>query len=77
MLAALRAGRNSIGIEIEPEYARLAAKRIQEETDSLFPSGHIEISTAYSKSETSVQKVMEHHKRLSRKARKREKKVKL
>lgn len=69
MLAALRAGRNSIGIDIEPEYARLAAKRIQQETQSLFPDGHFEIITAYPEPETGAPRVMESRKSLSRKKR--------
>lgn len=36
MLAAARAGRNSIGVEIDPEYCRMIARRMQHETGSLF-----------------------------------------
>jgi DNA modification methylase len=36
MIAALRARRNSIGIEIDPEYCRMAARFLKAETDSLF-----------------------------------------
>lgn len=36
MVAALRSGRNSIGIEIDPEYCRMAARYLKAETSDLF-----------------------------------------
>lgn len=36
MVAALRTGRNSIGVEIDPEYCRMAARYLKAETDDLF-----------------------------------------
>ena len=36
MVAALRAGRNSIGVEIDAECCRLAAHRLRDETAHLF-----------------------------------------
>jgi site-specific DNA-methyltransferase (adenine-specific) len=36
MLAALKAGRNSIGLDIDPEYCRMAAHRLTAETSTLF-----------------------------------------
>ncbi len=36
MIAALRTGRNSIGIEIDPEYCRDAARYLKAETSDLF-----------------------------------------
>jgi len=36
MIAALKYGRNSIGIEIEPEYCRMAASYLKKETGNLF-----------------------------------------
>jgi len=36
MIAALRYGRNSIGIDIEPEYCRLAARYLKKESSNLF-----------------------------------------
>jgi len=36
MIAALRTGRNSIGVEIEPEYCRMAARYLKAETTDLF-----------------------------------------
>jgi DNA modification methylase len=38
MVAALRTGRNSIGVEIEPEYCRIAARYLKAETPDLFSS---------------------------------------
>ncbi len=36
MIAALRNGRNSIGIDIEPEYCRMAARHLKKERSNLF-----------------------------------------
>lgn len=36
MIAALRAGRNSIGVEIDPEYCRMTAGHLKAETSNLF-----------------------------------------
>ncbi len=36
MIAALRYGRNSIGIDIEPEYCRMAARYLKKESSNLF-----------------------------------------
>lgn len=36
MIAAARSGRNSIGIEVDPHYWKMASKRIAESTQSLF-----------------------------------------
>jgi len=36
MIAALRTGRNSIGVEIEPEYCRMAARYLKAENPDLF-----------------------------------------
>jgi len=38
MIAAFRTGRNSIGVEIEPEYCRMAARYLKAETTELFPN---------------------------------------
>jgi site-specific DNA-methyltransferase (adenine-specific) len=38
MIAALRAGRNSIGIEIDPDYCRMAARYLKAEYTDLFSS---------------------------------------
>jgi DNA modification methylase len=42
MLAALRWGRNSIGIEIDPQYCRMAARRMFTESRSLFSTSSFE-----------------------------------
>jgi len=36
MVAALKTGRNSIGVEIDAEYCRIAAHRLRDETSNLF-----------------------------------------
>ena len=36
MVAALRTGRNSVGIEIDPQYCRQAAAYLKTESNSLF-----------------------------------------
>ena len=36
MVAALRTGRSSIGVEIEPEYCRMAARYLKAENPDLF-----------------------------------------
>ena len=36
MVAALRAGRNSIGVEIDPDYCRMAARQLKAENADLF-----------------------------------------
>lgn len=41
MVAALRTGRNSIGIEIDPEYCRMAARYLKAETYGLFPDAKL------------------------------------
>ena len=42
MVAAMKCGRNSIGLEIEPKYARIAARRLQHEAQDLFSTRNIE-----------------------------------
>lgn len=41
MLAALRSGRHSIGVEIDREYCRRAARRLKAENDGLFSSAEL------------------------------------
>ena len=36
MVASLRYGRNSIGIDIDPEYCRMAARYLKKESSNLF-----------------------------------------
>ena len=47
MLAAMKCGRNSIGVEIEPKYIRMAYRRIQAERDDLFSTRHVEYAETY------------------------------
>jgi site-specific DNA-methyltransferase (adenine-specific) len=41
MIAALRTGRNSIGVEIDPEYCRMAARYLKAENPDLFTSSKL------------------------------------
>jgi len=41
MIAALRTGRNSIGVEIDPDYCRMAAKFLKAENADLFSSAKL------------------------------------
>src|SRR5512136_2554547 len=43
MLAALKTCRNSIGIELDPEYCRMAASRLMAENTSLFSNADLQI----------------------------------
>jgi site-specific DNA-methyltransferase (adenine-specific) len=36
MLAAMKTGRNSVGVEVDPFYCRMAHKRLEAEGKSLF-----------------------------------------
>ena len=36
MVASLKHGRNSIGIDIDPEYCRMAAQNLKKESSNLF-----------------------------------------
>ncbi len=44
MLAAMKTGRNSIGIEIDPAYHEMAAKRLLEENQDMFSAARLEMS---------------------------------
>jgi site-specific DNA-methyltransferase (adenine-specific) len=41
MIAAMRTGRNSIGVEIDPDYCRTIAKYLKAETQDLFSSSEL------------------------------------
>lgn len=47
MLAAIRAGRNSIGVEIEPKYARLAASKLISKANENCPKVDLKFSRAF------------------------------
>jgi len=51
MLAALRANRNSIGIEIDPLYCRMALKRLHHENANLFSTARVEYKERLAESE--------------------------
>ncbi len=44
MLAAMKCDRNSIGIEIDSEYCRMAAKRLKRENENLFANARLDFS---------------------------------
>ena len=46
MVAAMSADRNSIGIEIDPEYYRMAGRRLRRENQDLFSSSGVQFLTA-------------------------------
>jgi len=46
MIAAIRTGRNSIGIEIDPEYCRMAARYLKVETADLFTRAELRFEKA-------------------------------
>jgi DNA modification methylase len=46
MVAAFRTGRNSIGIEIDPEYCRMAARYLKAENTDLFTSAELRFERA-------------------------------
>ena len=41
MLAALKHGRNSIGVEIDPEYCQMAARHLKDESRGLFSDAEV------------------------------------
>jgi len=44
MIAAMKCDRNSIGVEIDSEYCRMAAERIKKENQGLFPNAQFDFS---------------------------------
>ena len=46
MIAALRSGRNSIGIEIDADYCRMAARYLKAESDDVFSSAKLVLEKA-------------------------------
>ena len=47
MVAALRWGRNSIGVDIDPDYCRMAARYLRAETKDLFTSAKVVFEKAF------------------------------
>lgn len=54
MLAALKADRNSIGIEIDPDYCRMALRRLHHENATLFSTARVEFEDRLSKTESAL-----------------------
>ena len=46
LVAASSAGRNSVGVEIDPEYVSLARTRFLDETANLFSKAHLTLESA-------------------------------
>ena len=46
MVAALKTGRNSIGVEIEPEYCRMTARYLKAENSDLFAPARLQFEKA-------------------------------
>jgi modification methylase len=46
LVAALKTGRNSIGVEIEPEYCRMAARYLKAENSDLFTPARLQFEKA-------------------------------
>ncbi len=42
MVAAMKAGRNSIGIDIDPEYCKMAEERLRKENSDMFATANLE-----------------------------------
>jgi DNA modification methylase len=61
MLAALNAGRNSIGVDIDPEYCRMALRRLDSESGPLFAQAAIEHHTATAVGDSRSRKVLSYH----------------
>jgi site-specific DNA-methyltransferase (adenine-specific) len=43
MVAALKHGRNSLGIELDTAYCKMAAARLMDESSSIFGNAHLQI----------------------------------
>jgi site-specific DNA-methyltransferase (adenine-specific) len=56
MVAALKTGRNSVGIEIDPEYCKMTENRLRKENDDMFSSANLEF--IYPARETEVKSVV-------------------
>jgi len=49
MIAAFQTGRNSIGVEVDPEYCRMAARYLKAETTNLFSSAELIFEKTFTK----------------------------
>jgi len=71
MLAAMKCGRSSIGVEIEPKYGRMAARRLMAEKDDLFSQRRVECMRTYKEEGTDALCVREEQSLYGAKSRKR------
>lgn len=54
MLAALKANRNSVGIEIDPDYCRMALRRLHHENATLFSTARVEFEDRLAKASSTL-----------------------
>jgi len=54
MIAALRTGRNSIGVDIDPEYCRMVARYLKAENQDLFSTAKLIFETINVSQENTV-----------------------
>jgi site-specific DNA-methyltransferase (adenine-specific) len=59
MVAALRTGRNSLGVEIDPEYCRMAARFLKAEKSDLFSNADLVFEKAATEREFVVKEAAE------------------
>lgn len=55
MIASIRSGRNSIGVEIEPEYCRMAARQLKAEAHTLFSNIKLQFEKVEKQQEDKLQ----------------------
>jgi DNA modification methylase len=63
MLASLKAGRNSIGVDIEKHYVDIAKRRLDDEVRDMFRTATLEISYPFAKHESKIAAVRQTRKK--------------
>jgi len=54
LIASLRAGRNSVGIEIDPRYCEIAFNKFEKENSNLFSSSNLKLYKSHSENNTKI-----------------------
>jgi modification methylase len=54
LIASLRAGRNSVGIEIDPRYCEIAFNKFDKENSNLFSSSNLKLYKSHSKNNNKI-----------------------
>lgn len=54
LVASLRAGRNSVGIEIDPRYCEIALNKFEKENSNLFSSSNLKLYKSHSKNNNKI-----------------------